>query len=116
MELGKDTTSLSRALGPGGEVGLEDVVEDDAALDPAEEATAAVLRTELAALLGPLRPREQEVLRLRFGLDRGQGRTLEEVGVRLHLTRERIRQIESLALCKLRHPSVGTDARGLLLG
>jgi len=116
MELGKDTTSLSRALGPGGEVGLEDVVEDDAALDPAEEATAAVLRTELAALLGPLRPREQEVLRLRFGLDRGRGRTLEEVGVRLHLTRERIRQIESLALCKLRHPSVGTDARGLLLG
>jgi len=77
---------------------------------------AAVLRTELLTLLKPLRPREREVLRLRFGLDRGQGRTLEEVGARLHLTKERIRQIESLALCKLRHPSGGTDARQLLLG
>jgi len=116
LELSRGTTSLSRPLGDAQNIGLDDVIEDAAALDPAEEATATVLRAELDALLRPLRPREQVVLRLRFGLDQGHGRTLEEVGQRLHLTRERIRQIEGLALCKLRHPSCGTDARELLLG
>lgn len=77
---------------------------------------AALLGSDLLVLLAPLRPREKEVLRLRFGLDRGYPRTLEEVGVRLHLTRERIRQIESVALCKLRHPAGGSNARELLYG
>lgn len=109
-------TSISQPLGEDSGVSLDDLVEDQAAIDPADEAVAAVLGSELLVLLAPLRPREREVLRLRFGLDRGHPRTLEEVGARLHLTRERIRQIESLALCKLRHPSAGPDARQLLLG
>jgi RNA polymerase sigma factor (sigma-70 family) len=108
--------SLSEPLGEDQAFALEDLVEDVEALDPAEHATAAVMTSELLALFAPLRPREEEVLRLRYGLDRGYPRTLEEVGTRLRLTRERIRQIESRALCKLRHPSLGADAREVLLG
>jgi len=116
VELARAPTSLSDPLGDDTTLALEDLIEDGSAVSPADEAMAAVLASELSDLLDPLRPREREVLRLRFGLDRGHPRTLEEVGVRLQLTRERIRQIERLALCKLRHPSVGTDARELLLG
>jgi len=116
IELARVPTSLSDPLGEDVTLALEDVIEDSSAVSPADEAMAAVLASELPGLLDPLRPREKEVLRLRFGLDRGYPRTLEEVGVRLQLTRERIRQIEKLALCKLRHPSGGTDARELLLG
>ena len=116
VEFAKVPASLSDPLGEDLTLALEDLLEDRSATDPADAAATAVLASELAALLGPLRAREREVLRLRFGLDRGDPRTLEEVGARLHLTRERIRQIEQLALCKLRHPSVGTDARHLLLG
>jgi RNA polymerase sigma factor (sigma-70 family) len=69
---------------------------------------------EVEKLLSPLDEREREILRLRYGLDRGDPRTLEEVGDVLHLTRERIRQIERQALSKLRHPSTESGARDLL--
>ena len=70
--------------------------------------------TRSAGLLSPLDEREREILRLRFGLDRGEPRTLEEVGEHFNLTRERIRQIEARAMSKLRHPSSDTGARDLL--
>ncbi len=73
-----------------------------------------MLRSELEKLLTILDPREREILRLRYGLDEGDPRTLEQVGVALHLTRERIRQIEQAALSKLRHPSAKSDSRDLL--
>ena len=72
---------------------------------PAEEATFTLLHEQLMEALDTLTEREQQVLRLRFGLDDGKPRTLEEVGKQFHVTRERIRQIEAKALRKLRHPS-----------
>ena len=75
-----------------------------------------MLPEQIARLLAPLDPREREVLRLRFGLDRGEARTLEDVGEEFHLTRERIRQIEARAMSKLRHPSLDTGARDLVAG
>ena len=72
---------------------------------PSESAAAILLREQLMEVLETLTPREQKVLRLRFGLDDGCQRTLEEVGKEFHVTRERIRQIEAKALRKLRHPS-----------
>ena len=77
-------------------------------------ATVALLPEEIQRLLSPLDEREREILRLRFGLDRGEPRTLEEVGEHFNLTRERIRQIEARAMSKLRHPSSDTGARDLL--
>ena len=71
-------------------------------------------RLEINRLLAPLDEREREILRLRFGLDRGEPRTLEDVGEHFNLTRERIRQIEARAMSKLRHPSSDTGARDLL--
>ena len=72
----------------------------------------SLLPEEIGRLLSPLDEREREILRLRFGLDRGEPRTLEEVGEHFNLTRERIRQIEARAMSKLRHPSSDTGARG----
>jgi RNA polymerase sigma factor (sigma-70 family) len=74
----------------------------------------ALLPDEVRRLLAPLDEREREILRLRFGLDRGEPRTLEEVGKCFNLTRERIRQIEARAMSKLRHPSSDVSARDLL--
>jgi RNA polymerase sigma factor (sigma-70 family) len=74
----------------------------------------AMMGDEIDKLLAPLEQREREILRLRYGLDRGDPRTLEEVGTVLNLTRERIRQIERTALSKLRHPSTETGAHDLL--
>ena len=86
----------------------------DSAEDPEEAAAVARLPDEITKLLGPLDEREREILKLRFGLDRGEPRTLEEVGEHFNLTRERIRQIEARAMSKLRHPSSDTGARDLL--
>ena len=80
----------------------------------AEVAATALLPEEISRLLAPLDEREREILKLRFGLDRGEPRTLEEVGEHFNLTRERIRQIEARAMSKLRHPSSDTGARDLL--
>ncbi|HUS62588.1 MAG TPA: sigma-70 family RNA polymerase sigma factor [Acidimicrobiales bacterium] len=106
--------SLSEPLREDGDAELGDVVEDRSAESPFEVAATALLPEEISRLLGPLDEREREILRLRFGLDRGEPRTLEEVGEHFNLTRERIRQIEARAMSKLRHPSSDTGARDLL--
>jgi RNA polymerase sigma factor (sigma-70 family) len=106
--------SLSEPLREDGDAELADVVADRSAASPFEMAATALLPIEIERLLSPLDKREREILRLRFGLDRGEPRTLEEVGVRFDLTRERIRQIEARAMSKLRHPSSDTGARDLL--
>jgi RNA polymerase sigma factor (sigma-70 family) len=106
--------SLSEPLREDGDAELGDVVEDRGAESPFEVAATSLLPDEINRLLSPLDEREREILRLRFGLDRGEPRTLEEVGEHFNLTRERIRQIEARAMSKLRHPSSDTGARDLL--
>jgi RNA polymerase sigma factor (sigma-70 family) len=109
-----DTLSLSTPLREDGDAELGDVVPDRGAITPFEAASVALLPEEIGRLLSPLDEREREILKLRFGLDRGEPRTLEEVGEHFALTRERIRQIEARAMSKLRHPSADTGARDLL--
>ena len=116
LSMATEAVSISAPLSDEGDGELGDVMEDVTALSPLEEALANSVPAELARLLAVLEEREREILRLRYGLDQGEPRTLEEVGERMHLTRERIRQIESRALCKLRHPSLETGARDLLFG
>src|SRR5665213_2316592 len=106
--------SFSTPLREDGDAELGDVIEDRSADSPFEAAAASMLPEEIGRLLSPLDEREREILRLRFGLDRGKPRTLEEVGAHFNLTRERIRQIEARAMSKLRHPSSDTGARDLL--
>jgi RNA polymerase sigma factor (sigma-70 family) len=107
-------SSLSEPLREDGDAELGDVVEDRSAESPFEAAATALLPIEIGHLLAPLDGREREILRLRFGLDRGEPQTLEEVGKHFNLTRERIRQIEARAMSKLRHPASDTGARDLL--
>ncbi|MDQ3106463.1 MAG: sigma-70 family RNA polymerase sigma factor [Actinomycetota bacterium] len=114
LRFASEPISLSEPLREDGDAELGDVVEDRSADSPFEVAASALLPEEIARLLLPLDEREREILRLRFGLDRGEPRTLEEVGEHFHLTRERIRQIEARAMSKLRHPSSDTGARDLL--
>ena len=90
------------------------MVTDDTTPSPFDVVTQAMLGGEVEKLLSVLDEREREIFRLRYGLDRGEPRTLEDVGITLHLTRERIRQIERSALSKLRHPSTKNDSRDLL--
>jgi RNA polymerase sigma factor (sigma-70 family) len=106
--------SLSEPLREDGDAELGDVVEDRLAESPFEVAAMTLLPGEIGHLLAPLDRREREIIRLRFGLDRGEPRTLEEVGKHFNLTRERIRQIEARAMCKLRHSTIDTGARDLL--
>ena len=106
--------SLSEPLREDGDAELGDVVEDRSAESPFEVAATALLPLEINRLLAPLDEREREILKLRFGLDRGEPRTLEEVGEHFNLTRERIRQIEARAMSKLGPPSSATGARDLL--
>ena len=105
--------SLSRPLGDESDAELGDLVEDRAAEAPDQAAARSLLPREVGRLFEALDSREQAVLRLRFGLDRGEPRTLQDVGTHFGLTRERIRQIEAKALSKLRHPSTGVGARDL---
>ncbi len=114
LRFAAEPLSLSEPLREDGDAELGDLVEDRSADSPFEVAARAMLPEEIARLLLPLDEREREILRLRFGLDRGEPRTLEEVGERFNLTRERIRQIEARAMSKLRHPSSDTGARDLL--
>ncbi len=107
--------SLSEPLGDDSDSILGDLVEDRRAVSPFEAVAEAALPDDVAQLLDALDGREREVLVLRYGLDRGQPRTLEEVGAEFHVTRERIRQIEARAMSKLRHPSAHAGARDLLV-
>ena len=106
--------SLSEPLREDGDAELGDMVEDRGAESPFDMAAMTLLPGEIARLLEPLEDREREILRLRYGLDRGEPRTLEEVGEHFKLTRERIRHIEARAMSKLRHPSAESGARDLL--
>ena len=114
LRFANEPLSLSEPLREDGDAELGDVVEDRSVESPFEVAATAMLPEEINRLLAPLDPREREILALRFGLDRGEPRTLEEVGEAFNLTRERIRQIEARAMSKLRHPSSDTGARDLL--
>lgn len=114
LRFAAEPLSLSEPLRDEGDAELGDVVEDRAAESPFETAATSLLPDEISRLLAPLDEREREILKLRFGLDRGEPRTLEEVGEHFNLTRERIRQIEARAMSKLRHPSTDTGARDLL--
>ena len=104
MKIAQEPVSLETPLGEEEDSHLGDFIEDEAALDPADAASMMLLKEQIADVLKTLAPREAEVLRLRFGLEDGRSRTLEEVGQSFGVTRERIRQIEAKALRKLRHP------------
>lgn len=105
MKISQEPVSLETPIGEEEDSHLGDFIPDDDALVPAEAAAFALLKEQLIEVLDTLTDREQKVLRLRFGLDDGRARTLEEVGKEFNVTRERIRQIEAKALRKLRHPS-----------
>ena len=104
MKISQEPVSLETPIGEEEDSHLGDFIEDEAALDPADAASMMLLKEQISEVLKTLAPREAEVLRLRFGLEDGRSRTLEEVGQSFGVTRERIRQIEAKALRKLRHP------------
>lgn len=105
MKIAQEPVSLETPIGEEEDSHLGDFIEDHDAPAPAEAASFVLLKEQLEDVLKTLTPREEKVLRLRFGLDDGRARTLEEVGQSFGVTRERIRQIEAKALRKLRHPS-----------
>ncbi len=105
QRIAPEPLSLETPIGEEEDSHLADFVEDQEAMSPSEAATNILLRREIEDALGKLTPREREVIRMRFGLDDGTPRTLEEVGRYFKVTRERIRQIEAKALKKLKHPS-----------
>lgn len=105
LKIAQEPVSLETPIGEEEDSHLGDFIPDDDAPAPAEAAAFTMLREQLVDVLDTLTPREEKVLRLRFGLDDGRVRTLEEVGREFNVTRERIRQIEAKALRKLRHPS-----------
>ena len=105
LKISQEPVSLETPIGEEEDSHLGDFIEDEDALAPAEAASFFLLREQLEDVLGTLTPREKKVLQLRFGLEGGRSRTLEEVGQVFGVTRERIRQIEAKALRKLRHPS-----------
>ena len=114
IKASQQALSLETPIGEEGDSHLGDFIEDRAALAPAEAAATQLLKEQVAAVLNSLTGRERRVLQLRFGLEDGRARTLEEVGKEFNLTRERIRQIEGTALRKLRHPSRSRKLRDYL--
>ena len=114
MRVAQEPVSLETPIGEEEDSHLGDFIPDEDAPVPAEAASHTLLKEQLSAVLGSLTPREEKVLRLRFGLEDGRPRTLEEVGHEFEVTRERIRQIEAKALRKLRHPSRARRLRDYL--
>ena len=114
LQLAQEPISLETPVGEEEDAHLEDFIQDEEAGIPVDEAGRQLLRQELMNVLKSLTPREERVLTLRFGLEDGQARTLEELGKEFNVTRERIRQIEAKALRKLRHPSRAKRLRDYL--
>ena len=114
LRLAQEPVSLETPIGEEEDSHLGDFIPDDEALSPADAASISLLKEQLAEVLKTLTPREEKVLSLRFGLEDGHPRTLEEVGKEFNVTRERIRQIEAKALRKLRHPSRSKKLRDFL--
>ena len=114
LRLSQEPVSLETPIGEEEDSHLGDFIPDDEALSPADAASISLLKEQLAEVLKTLTPREEKVLSLRFGLEDGHPRTLEEVGKEFNVTRERIRQIEAKALRKLRHPSRSKKLRDFL--
>ena len=105
MKIAQDPVSLETPIGEEEDSHLGDFVEDNDSPAPSDSASYSLLREQLCIILNTLTPRESQVIKLRFGLEDGRPRTLEEVGKQFQITRERIRQLEAKALRKLRHPS-----------
>ena len=105
LKIAQEPVSLETPIGEEEDSHLGDFIEDDTASEPSEAASFTLLKEQLVEVLSTLTPREEKVLKLRFGIEDGRTRTLEEVGKEFNVTRERIRQIEAKALRKLRHPS-----------
>ena len=114
QKISQEPVSLETPIGEEEDSHLGDFLPDDEVPAPSEAAASAILKEQIAEVLDTLTDREQKVLRLRFGLDDGRSRTLEEVGKEFNVTRERIRQIEAKALRKLRHPSRSRKLREFL--
>ncbi len=114
QKIAQEPVSLETPIGEEEDSHLGDFIQDDHIPVPAEQAAFTLLREQISEVLDTLTERERNVLRLRFGLDDGRGRTLEEVGREFNVTRERIRQIEAKALRKLRHPSRSKKLRDYL--
>ncbi|HEU5011289.1 MAG TPA: RNA polymerase sigma factor RpoD [Roseiflexaceae bacterium] len=114
LEASMHPLSLEMPVGQEGEGRMGDFIEDDRISAPADAAAALMLREQIEEVLQKLPERERKIIQLRYGLKDGRYRTLEEVGVEFGITRERIRQIEAVALRKLRHPHLGKKLRGYL--
>ena len=114
LKIAQEPVSLETPIGEEEDSHLGDFIQDEEASQPAEAASYTLLREQLEEVLTTLTPREEQVLRMRFGLTDGKAHTLEEVGKEFDVTRERIRQIESKALRKLRHPSRSKKLRDFL--
>ena len=114
LKLAQETVSLETPVGSEEESHLADFIEDDHTPLPSDEAAFGQLKDDIRSVLDKLNEREQKVLRMRFGLDDGKEHTLEEVGQELHVTRERIRQIEAKALRKLRQSGKSAGLEGYL--
>ena len=114
LKIAQEPVSLETPIGEEEDSHLADFIPDEDASEPAEAASFSLLKEQLMDVLNTLTPREEKVLRLRFGLEDGRTRTLEEVGKEFNVTRERIRQIEAKALRKLRHPSRSKKLRDFL--
>ena len=114
LKIAQEPVSLETPIGEEEDSHLGDFIPDEAASEPSEAASFTLLKEQLVDVLSTLTPREEKVLKLRFGIEDGRTRTLEEVGKEFNVTRERIRQIEAKALRKLRHPSRSKKLRDFL--
>ena len=114
LKIAQEPVSLETPIGEEEDSHLGDFIEDDKGVEPSEAASFTLLKEQLVEVLSTLTPREEKVLKLRFGIEDGRTRTLEEVGREFNVTRERIRQIEAKALRKLRHPSRSKELKDFL--